>query len=218
MPNDNNELVKKAQSGDNIAFDELKEVYFPLIKSISERYYRYAIAEVGECLGFRSDVENEDESDLRVAPGGRSFVSKEEFRQEASIAFYGAVTDYNVDQDGVTFGLYAKICIKNRMISLMRKIKTRKKKESKAKQKEADKLEALLRGSSDPEKKLIQREKLVALSEAAEGMLSRYEKTVFDYYLQGAAYKDIAEKVGRSEKSVDNAIYRIKVKLKNVYK
>ena len=146
---------------------------------------------------------------------------RDEFRQEAVIAFYDAVKSFDTEQKNVTFGLYAKICIKNRLVSLLRRIKAKTKKDpdvKSAKRSRSGESDTAARGSSDPEKKLIQREKLTALAEAAEGILSKYEKSIFDIYIQGASYREIADKVGKSEKSIDNAIYRIKVKLKNIYK
>ncbi len=42
--------------------------------------------------------------------------------------------------------------------------------------------------------------------------LSSYERTVLQRYLEGKRYKEIAEELGRSEKSIDNALQRIKKK------
>ena len=43
--------------------------------------------------------------------------------------------------------------------------------------------------------------------------LSRYESTVLNLYLEKKSYADIAAITGKPEKSVDNALQRIKRKL-----
>ena len=48
--------------------------------------------------------------------------------------------------------------------------------------------------------------------------LSSLEKKVLALYLEGMSYGQIAEQIGRPEKSVDNAIQRLKKKLKKVEK
>ena len=43
--------------------------------------------------------------------------------------------------------------------------------------------------------------------------LSGFEKIVADYYLKGYNYQDIAKITGKTSKSIDNALSRIKKKL-----
>ena len=42
------------------------------------------------------------------------------------------------------------------------------------------------------------------------------EKQVFDLYMQDFDYKEIAAKLGKPEKSIDNTLTRIKAKAKNI--
>ena len=58
-------------------------------------------------------------------------------------------------------------------------------------------------------------EKLISFAEEA---LSTYEKRIFSMYLEGQHAKEISCVIGKSEKSVNNAIYRIRVKLKKTVK
>ena len=46
--------------------------------------------------------------------------------------------------------------------------------------------------------------------------LSSYEKSVLMLYLNGHSYREIGLALNKSEKSVDNALYRIKSKLKKL--
>ena len=56
-------------------------------------------------------------------------------------------------------------------------------------------------------------EKLGGILEKINTLLSRYEHRVLELYLNGQSYGQIAEELGKSEKSVDNAIQRIRKKL-----
>ena len=48
---------------------------------------------------------------------------------------------------------------------------------------------------------------------AIQNQLSSFEKIFLDLYLNGFSYTEIADQVGRSLKSVDNAIQRIRRKV-----
>ena len=48
----------------------------------------------------------------------------------------------------------------------------------------------------------------------AEKILSGYEMRIFALYAKGARAKEISARIGKSEKSVNNAIFRIRSKLK----
>ena len=43
--------------------------------------------------------------------------------------------------------------------------------------------------------------------------LSRLEREVLEMYLQGMSYKELADRVNKPEKSIDNAVQRIRRKL-----
>lgn len=173
-------LLLSAKSGDQFAFSELLRKYSPLIDSMSERFGKLSD-------GDGSDPERDD------------------MRQEACIGFYRALLTYDTEQDKVSFGLYAKICIRNRLVSILRKKKSENKR---------------IRKSSLPvEATAASQEYGVDKSEIAslvDKVLSGYEKKVFLLYLDGVSYSDISARVGRSEKSVDNALFRAKKKLKGL--
>ena len=65
----------------------------------------------------------------------------------------------------------------------------------------------------DPEHTLIIKEEQEARMKAIQNQLSSFEKIVLDLYLNGFSYTEIADQVGRSLKSVDNAIQRIRRKV-----
>ena len=69
-----------------------------------------------------------------------------------------------------------------------------------------------------PEDMLIDRENLKQLESAIEKELSPLEKQVLDLYLTGMGYVQIAGVLGRDEKSTDNALQRIRGKLRKAFR
>lgn len=169
------DLLRRIRTDDSAAFDALCELYRPLLTAmVTSAHERY-----------------------------RSFGSeREDLDQEASLALYKAAISYRLDQEDVTFGLYAKICIRNRMVSCGRKL-IRHAKANRA-SKELEQIGRESAGSS----------KGRHLPEEYLEKLSPYERTICRYYAEGYSYKAMAEVVNRSEKSVENAIYRIRTKIK----
>ena len=168
--------IRAAKAGDDAAFAELCRKYAPLIDSMTTKYG-----------GFWEDAGE----------------SREDLRQEASVAFYRALMTFDDEQRDVSFGLYAKICIRNRMISLLRHAKSQKKKQTT--QEETSSVETAAAVDWD------------ALRSLSDGVLTNLEKTVFFHYVDGESYRDIALSLGVSVKSVDNALLRAKNKLRRVY-
>ena len=144
---------------------------------------------------------------------------EEDLRQEAMLALYKAAMSYDEAQSDVTFGLYAKICIKNRLISAKRTRVRRM-------QASSDRGGEPRRGVGRPRKKSPEAPKgrkmgrlptdsqLGDLLELAQGDLSDLERKIFGMYLGGMRYKEIAQSCGLDVKSVDNALLRAKRKIK----
>lgn len=135
----------------------------------------------------------------------------DELYQDASLALYRAALCYRSD-GGVTFGSYARVCIGNALVSAYRKLRAP----------EALPLdEALLSDDAeaeDPESRMIAAEETSGLYRAALACLSPYELRVFFLYIRGCTPREIAPEVGRTEKSVSNAIGRMLVKLRGQLK
>ena len=64
-----------------------------------------------------------------------------------------------------------------------------------------------------PEELVLERESKEELYAAFSKCLSRVELKVLDLYLDGLSYREIADILGKSAKSVDNAVQRIRRKL-----
>ena len=65
----------------------------------------------------------------------------------------------------------------------------------------------------DPEDLILAKESKEELRAASSRCLSRFEIKVLDLYLEGLSYREIAERLCRNAKSVDNAVQRIRRKL-----
>ena len=70
--------------------------------------------------------------------------------------------------------------------------------------------------SKNPEQLLIDKENVLSLERKIEEELSTFEKQVLDLYLTGMSYSQIARVLGRDEKSTDNALQRMKSKIRKV--
>lgn len=173
------DLLLSAKKGDGQAFSELASKYHPLISAAAEKFRRLCDADM---------------------------LGSDDLRQEALFAFYRAVMSYDCERSTVSFGLYAKICINNRMISILRKASSKKKRM----------VAAALKESARASERRPQ--SLDGVSEMMERLLTKYEKKVLSMYLEGKSYKDIALALGRNEKSVDNALFRAKSKLRSGYR
>ena len=68
----------------------------------------------------------------------------------------------------------------------------------------------------DPEEIMINKERFQLLEEKLVTSLSKYESKVLRRYISGHSYTDIAAELGKSEKSIDNALQRIKKKIEKV--
>lgn len=177
-------LLALAKSGDQAAFDTLLTQYTPLIE------HRLQAVRTR-----RPDILPEDEKDLR---------------QEAHLAFYRALLGYNVEQHDVSFGLYAKICIENALVSALRKI------QPSSELLDYDTMVSLPAGNEeDPSQRLREQEDYEALCHRIARILSPYENAIWQRYIAGMTASQIAEQLGRDSRSIHNAIYRIRHKLRS---
>ncbi len=138
--------------------------------------------------------------------GEHSQTECDDLKQEAVIALYRAAKSYH--SGCVTFGLYAKICMKNRIISYIRKHHHDAKPLSDLTEEITDSL--------NPEENLITHESFEELLEHLALSLTPNEMAVYQLYVEGLPYKEIARRLQVSEKSVDNAVYRIRAKVRKI--
>jgi RNA polymerase sporulation-specific sigma factor len=138
---------------------------------------------------------------------------KDDFIQEGLIGLLKAVRTY--DNKSSSFLTYASLCIKSSIISAVRKYN-----KSFGTLVSYDDIsdDTIPDVTGSPESNFIDRESIGILYNKVFSVLSGYELSVFEMYLSGMSYDGMAAKLNREPKSVGNAVYRIKKKLKQTIK
>lgn len=138
---------------------------------------------------------------------------KEDLRQEAIICFYRAMTRFDTEQEKVQFGFYAKECIRNGLISGLRVLK---KHEHVVLWDGEEQLDTVAEADGDPAARVLENEAYLEVSRQICNALSPYENRIWWLFLSGRTAKEIARLTDKNERSVQNAIYRIRKKLRAV--
>lgn len=188
------ELVLMAQNGDEAAQDYLLDKYKSLVRAKSRAYF---------LIGADS----------------------EDIIQEGMIGLYKAVRDYN-EEKNASFRSFAELCVNRQMITAI-KAATRQKHqplnsyislnkpvyEEESEQTYMDFLQSSSSALLNPEALLIGQENKSFLENQMVKNLSSFETRVLVLYLQGRSYFEIAHVLDKPEKSIDNALQRVKKKL-----
>ena len=189
------EVVDLAQEGNALAIEYLIKKYKNFVKARSNSYF---------LIGADSD----------------------DIVQEGMIGLYKAIRDYK-KEELASFFSFAELCITRQIITAI-KTATRQKHQPLNSYVSLDKpifhadsnrtLLDVLEGSKldNPEKLVVSDEVYDILETNIKSMLSELELKVLQEYLKGRSYQEIAEKLGRHVKSVDNALQRVKRKLEEL--
>ncbi len=137
----------------------------------------------------------------------------DDLAQEGMMGLMYAAKSYKSD-GGASFKTYAALCVSRRLISLLKRSEGGRSRAMSDYISFDDKTIALLSSGGDPEEMYIDKESLVLLTAAAEEILSEKEKQVLSLYMAGKSYSEIAAVMNINRKSVDNAMQRIRKKLK----
>lgn len=188
------ELILFIQSGDQEATEYLLQKYSPLVKKSIRTLY---------LIG----------------------ADTEDLSQEGMIGLFKAIQNYH-ENDTASFYTFAKLCIDRQIYSAI-KASNRKKHSplnsyisfySKSGDAGSELIDNLEAGSdSNPEHIIVDRENALHIEELLEENLSKLEKAVLPLYLDGKSYSDIAASLNREPKSIDNAVQRIRDKVKKLY-
>lgn len=149
---------------------------------------------------------------LLIRLSSRYFIiggDKEDLLQEARIGLHKAIRSFEPAK-GTEFISYAKTCIHNHIISAINEAQAQK---HAALNKSVDLESATLFSYDSPMDVVISRERLEQVLAGVQTALSKLEKQVLFLYLDGQSYKKIAAMLQISEKSVSNALCRIRSKL-----
>ena len=184
-------LLLKAKAGDTKSLDELLQIFKPMVNGIARGYF----------------LNDREQADLV---------------QEGMIGLYKAFLKYNINSE-TPFYTFARTCVKRQVISAVRSSLTQKNSPlseyiSIDIQSEFDvdenEQEDYPSDELTPEQVFELHEQEKEIFAKIKQILSEFELQVLNLYLKGESYKDIANKLDKNEKSIDNAIVRIKSKLK----
>lgn len=143
----------------------------------------------------------------------------EDLIQEGSIGLFKALRDYKNDRN-VLFKSFAKLCISRQLITAIKQSQRFKHRPlndylslNYNENGEGSLIELIENDNLSPENMLISKEELNILNKKIKEELSRFEKKVLAKFLEGFSYAEISESLGSNNKSVDNALQRVKSKL-----
>lgn len=179
-------VIHLAQSGNECATEQIINKYRPLVYKKASGFYMNGL-------------------------------DKEDIIQEGFIGLYQAILSYKPGKS--TFKTFASICISRKIISVL--------KHSKRQKNIPDSMSVSLDGTSlddtqiylnikkiDPEDIFISNENIAYYKKIISSSLTYFEEKVFHYQILGHSYKEIAKLLNKDVKSIDNAVQRIKRKLK----
>lgn len=147
----------------------------------------------------------------------------EDLIQEGMIGLFKAIRDFQENHDA-SFYHFAEICINRQLYSALA-ASNRKKHiplnsyiSLSAQETVNGRMmeEEILGHSESPEQMLIEREVWEEFRRRLTGNLSKMENQVLHLYLEGNNYIQIAERMDKSPKSIDNALQRIRHKVKQM--
>ncbi|MCH5253028.1 MAG: RNA polymerase sporulation sigma factor SigH [Lachnospiraceae bacterium] len=189
------EIIRFCRSGEDTATDYLLEKYKSLVRKKARTLYLI---------------------------GGET----EDLIQEGMIALYKAIREFDPEHEN-SFIHFANLCIErqlynvikganrlknsplNSYISLYSPMETDE--DFASRETLADTLQPI--ELINPEDILIDKENVTDIQSAITSKLSELEQAVVDLYIDGCNYQQIATRLGKSAKSIDNALQRIKKKL-----
>lgn len=148
----------------------------------------------------------------------------EDLIQEGMLGLLSAIREYSAEQTA-SFKTFAELCIKHRILSAVKRAARKKHMPLN----EGISFEQVFSDESQshmaykesfrrvPEELVLARESELELLAANKQLLSRLECEILSYYLQGLSCQEIAVITTRPQKSVDNAIQRIRRKLASAH-
>lgn len=145
----------------------------------------------------------------------------EDLMQEGMIGLFKAIRDYNEGKN-CSFRTFAALCVKRQICTAVTSSNRKKhyplnhyisfySQDEESNNSVMDMLAA--EENSNPEANLLMQEQMGGLVSKMDTLLSKYEHQVLELYLDGLSYGQIAENLNKTEKSIDNAIQRIRKKL-----
>ncbi len=143
-----------------------------------------------------------------------SITDTEDSIQEGLMGLWSAVQTYDFTKN-IKFRTYAFRCIENAILSgIKRNMGKKQIPKGNIVYLDGDDTHFIQDTLPSPEDSIIQQEDYLCMIEKIKCVLSKKELRVLSYYLAGNSYQQIAHIMNCDKKAVDNAIQRIRKKLK----
>lgn len=179
------ELIARLRKGENGIADYLLEKYKGLVRQKARAMY---------LIGGDTD----------------------DLSQEGMIGLFKAVRDYQPDREA-SFVTFARMCIDRQLYSAVQNSNRQKHiplNHYISLSNEDEEEPVVDQWVANPESIIIGKESVRDLQDKIAGSLSPMENKVLNYFLSGRTYAQIGEAMGKSPKSIDNALKRIRVKIR----
>jgi len=168
---------------------------------------------------YRPLIVNIAKKMIKYCRGG---VDLNDLIQEGMLGLNEAIISYRDDKDA-NFGTYAKLCIQRKIFSLVRNTRAYKNKilnESISIEDDEENFvdKFLADNSNNPDDIVAENDYQQTILKKLNDNLTEFEKQVFELKKNDFNYKEIAEILEKDSKAIDNALQRIKNKLKNITK
>ena len=148
---------------------------------------------------------------------------REDLIQEGMIGLFKAVRDYDSGRDA-SFYTFAELCISRQMYTALQASGRKKHSplntyvsiyQGHDEEEGVELIDALEnRKERNPEEILIDKENVAAIEKIIDNDLSAFEKQVLELSMTGMGYVEIAKLLGKDGKSTDNALSRVKMKIR----
>ena len=143
----------------------------------------------------------------------------EDLIQEGMTGLVAAIRTFSPDS-GASFQTYAEVCIRRRLLSAVKTASRYKHGPlNTAISFDSSQLDEALSTTllRDLEEQVLSREQTDEMHRQLGHVLSGFEHDILRLFLEGLSYQEMADKLGKSVKSVDNAVQRIRKKLARHY-
>ncbi len=199
--------------------DEILHLLSVICRETDTRDWERSDAFAALCIRYRPLTEHMvSRFSASLSPQPISAADRQELEEEATIALYHAARFYRAGTHA-TFGYFARVCIRNRLVSFLRKHKQQAQlfiigdsADGEGSSIAARSPDVLTVG--DIGDQVAEQDAFRALFDRFLSTLTDYETKVFHRYVRGCSYREIAGALDVPLKSVDNAVYRIRVKFK----
>ena len=146
---------------------------------------------------------------------------KEDLIQEGMVGLFKAIRDYEPAKE-VLFFTFAELCINRQMLSALEAASRKKHSPLNSyisisvdeKEGGLSAEQNVLTVSRSPEDMLLEKELWQEMQKKLDSKLSPMERQVLSLYLEGNNYNSIALCLGKNPKAIDNAIQRIRKKIR----